>query len=97
MHDLLYAQQESWAEQPDPKASFSAYASQLGLDVNAFNSCYASSKDDDKVMADEAEGNANGVNATPTFYVNNSQYVGMAADQWTTVLNAALASATTTK
>jgi protein-disulfide isomerase len=97
MHDLLYTQQDSWAEQSDPKDSFSAYASQLGLDVNAFNSCYASSKDDDKVMADESEGITNGVNATPTFYVNKAQYVGMGADQWTNVLNAALASASTTK
>jgi len=97
MHDLLYAQQESWAEQSDPSSSFSAYANQIGLDVNAFNSCYSSNKFDNLVMADEAEGTSNGVNATPTFYVNKTQYVGMAPDQWTNVLNAALASATTTK
>jgi protein-disulfide isomerase len=97
MHDLLYANQDSWAESADPKDSFSAYAGQLGLDVNAFNACYTATKEDDKVMADENEGLANGVNATPTFYVNDTQYVGMAPDQWTSVLNAALASATTTQ
>ncbi|HVM91068.1 MAG TPA: thioredoxin domain-containing protein [Verrucomicrobiae bacterium] len=97
MHDLLYANQETWAESNDPKSAFAAYASQLGLDVNSFNSCVASSQDDDKVMADENEGLANGVNATPTFYVNDAQYVGLSADQWAPILNAALASASSSQ
>jgi protein-disulfide isomerase len=97
MHDLLYTEQDSWAEQPDPSASFSAYAGRLGMDVSKFDACYSAKTDDDTVMADENEGTANGVNATPTFYVGKTQYVGMAAGQWAGILNAALAAASSTK
>jgi protein-disulfide isomerase len=95
MHNLLYVQQDSWVAQADPAASFTAYAGQLGLDVNAFNACYSSKHNDDKVAADISEGNGNGVNATPTFYVNDDQYVGMDPNQWSNILNAALAKAST--
>lgn len=97
MHDLLYSKQEIWSPQPDPRASFEEYAAQLKLDVTSFATCLDAKKNDDKIMADEAEGTKNGVNATPTFYVNKTQYVGMPAEQWSTVLDAALASASSSK
>jgi len=46
-----------------------AIAETVGLDMNAFNSCYSSGKFDDRVQQDMQDGIAAGVNGTPGFLV----------------------------
>lgn len=81
MHDLVYANQNDWSGSTDPMSFFTKYAQQLGLNVSQFTSDTTSYKYDTNVQQDEADGNAFGVNATPTFYVldngNPTQYVGV--------------------
>jgi protein-disulfide isomerase len=57
-------------------ADLKKYASDLQLDTAKFNSCLDSGKFASKVQADAAEGGANGVSGTPTFFINGQAVVG---------------------
>jgi protein-disulfide isomerase len=80
MHDLLYSNQNDWSGSTDPMSYFTKYAQQLSLNVDQFNSDTESYKYFTNVDQDMQDGNAFGVNATPTFYViggsSPTQYVG---------------------
>lgn len=52
------------------------FAEELGLDTGSFNTCLDSESYMDKVAADAAEARGRGVNATPTFFVGQTQIVG---------------------
>ncbi|NCU29493.1 DsbA family protein [Candidatus Saccharibacteria bacterium] len=72
MHDLLYENQDSWA-QADLKNRtkvFTDYARDLGLDETKFSETMASPEVSQKINFDYAIGRAMGVSATPTFYLN---------------------------
>lgn len=87
MADLLYAEQSSWSKAGDVGASFRTYANRIGLDEQGFRACYDSRRHDNKIADDLAEGRANGVNSTPTFFVNNVMYAGsLSAAQWDKIL-----------
>lgn len=88
---VLYAQQDSWAGQGNPEPAFLAYARQLGLDEGTFTSCYEGRKDDSKVMDGVTDGNKNGVNATPTVFINGVSHNGLTTDDWDKLLSAELA------
>ena len=70
MHDLLFDRQDDWSALGDPTTLFVAYAELLALDKDQFISDLSSSDVRDRVRADMNEGNAAGINATPTFYLN---------------------------
>jgi protein-disulfide isomerase len=87
MHDTLYQNQGSWAKSGNVRNDFQAYATQLGLDADGFQACYGERRFDSKIADDMQEGRANGVQATPTFFVNNTQYVGvLSAAEWDNIL-----------
>jgi protein-disulfide isomerase len=73
MHDLLYENQSQWSAASDPTPYFTQYAKQLGLNAAQFQTDFASSKVNDLVNADLAEGNKLGVSATPTFYLDGKK------------------------
>lgn len=52
------------------------YAKDLGLDVNAFDSCLDSGKTSDAVKQSVAKGNSVGVSGTPAFFVNGIMISG---------------------
>ena len=52
-------------------------AADLGLDMNKFNKDLDSDPVRQKVLSDQADGNKIGVDATPTFFVNGKQLVGV--------------------
>ncbi|MDB5180506.1 MAG: Na+/H+ antiporter, NhaA family protein nonfunctional [Candidatus Saccharibacteria bacterium] len=75
MHDLLYANRDSWinldaAQRTDMFASF---ANQLGLDAAKFKTDYASADVNKKISFDIAVGKAKKVDATPTFFLNGEK------------------------
>lgn len=86
-HDHLYETQDGWAAERTPKDRFIQFARELGLNEGDFIKCYDDRQFDDKVMADVSEGEGNGVNATPTFYVNDRQAQVRTEAQWRSVLN----------
>src|SRR5688572_2568690 len=71
MKDKLFAGQSSWESVRDPSADFKAYALQLGMNADTFNSCLDNRTNDAKVMASYQEGVRNGVDRTPTVFIGN--------------------------
>ena len=77
MHDALYDQQnwQVWTRSNGPTAEFNRYAQQIGLNVVQFKKDFASSRVNDAVNADMAEGNRLKVDSTPTFFIDGKKTV----------------------
>lgn len=75
MHDLLYANQESWSSLDTSKRTdtFVALAAQLGLDTDKFKTDLSSADVNKKISFDFALGKANTVSSTPTFFLNGAK------------------------
>ncbi|MEP7166912.1 MAG: thioredoxin domain-containing protein [Candidatus Woesebacteria bacterium] len=71
MHDKLFETQSEWEEDADPTSKFDGYAKDLKLDVEKFKKDRVSPEVEARITADQTDANTLGVNATPTFYVNN--------------------------
>ncbi|MEN9557926.1 MAG: hypothetical protein RL141_295 [Candidatus Parcubacteria bacterium] len=94
MHDLLYETQSGWARSTDANADFESLARRIGLHEGGFRSCMSERRHDSKVTNDLQEGQANGVDSTPTFFVNNVKYVGVLSPaQWDAILKPLLEAA----
>lgn len=75
MHDTLYNQTnwQGWTVSSSPIDLFKVYAQQLGLDVNKFQSDFASEKVNDTIQADLSEFKKTGQEpATPSFFLNGT-------------------------
>jgi len=70
MHDKLFAEQKQWADNSDAVSVFKGFAKDLGLDEKAFEECVTSARYQDKIMADQKEDIAAGVQGTPAFFIN---------------------------
>ncbi|HLL60811.1 MAG TPA: thioredoxin domain-containing protein [Candidatus Nitrosocosmicus sp.] len=70
MQDLLFINQEKWAESKNPESIFIGYAKQLKLDTEKFQLDLKNKDLKSKIDAQMQSGNIAGVNATPTFYLN---------------------------
>lgn len=82
MKDKLFEGQTSWQGVRDPSADFKAYALQVGLNADQFNACLDARTNDDKVMASYQEGVRNGVDRTPTVFINNERRFSMTPTEW---------------
>jgi len=69
MHDLLFANQEAWANPAAPEV-FRQYAQELGLDAIALVSCLESEVHAKAVESDLQEGASVGVTGVPAFFIN---------------------------
>jgi protein-disulfide isomerase len=75
MHDKLYENQSAWENITDLTQRtnfFTDYAKQLGLDTTKFTTDIASSQVNQKINYDLALGRKDGVNGTPSFYLNGT-------------------------
>ena len=70
MHDKLFSQQDQWSGKDDANSTFKTFAKDLGLDEKAFDECITAERYKDKVMDNQKEGMAAGVQGTPAFFVN---------------------------
>jgi protein-disulfide isomerase len=59
-----------WSTASDPTPYFSQFAQQIGLNVTKFKTDYGSSKVNDLVRADMAEGTKLNIQGTPTFFLD---------------------------
>jgi len=73
MHDLLFQNQESWSELPNPQEKFVSFATVLGLNLDQFGADMNSSEIKFSVEADFTSGEQAGVNSTPTFFLNGEK------------------------
>ena len=70
MHDLLFEKQDELQA-----ANLDDYAKQIGLDMKRFKADMKAKATDEKIAADRAEGEAAGVDSTPSIYVNDRRFV----------------------
>ena len=94
MHDVLYANQQSWSASSNARAIFESYATQLGLDLAKFKADYIDEKTNDIINADYAAGSKLGVEGTPTFFLNGRKLQDnerSSLDQLTTAIDAEIA------
>ena len=70
-HDLLFANQRALSVQ-----NLKQYATNLGLNQAKFNACLDSGQYAQEVASDQADGEANNVRGTPTFFINGRPLVG---------------------
>jgi protein-disulfide isomerase len=70
MYNLLYENQNTWADSTDPMKYYTQYAKELHLDIKKFTSDVNSKKYANKIQTDINDGYAVNVNATPTFFLN---------------------------
>lgn len=78
MHNRLFQSQKEWAEKDtSQRDTFLRYATELGLDTEKIKTGVDTNKYVEKINRDKNEGITIGVNATPTFYINGIQSVGV--------------------
>jgi protein-disulfide isomerase len=68
--DALYGKQTEWADLQDPKTAFADYATLLKLDVNKFKTDLTSDSAQKYVKDSENEAQSEGINSTPSFFIN---------------------------
>jgi protein-disulfide isomerase len=71
MHDMIYENQKHLT-----RTSFSIFAGEIDLDIKAFEDCREHRKLFRKVVSDFEGGVRNGVDSTPTFFINGRRYNG---------------------
>jgi protein-disulfide isomerase len=73
MHATLYANWNGENQGNFSDRRLQAMAESIGLDMNAFNSCFNANKYKADIQADFDKGQKMGVNGTPTVFVNGKQ------------------------
>ncbi|MEV0393706.1 DsbA family protein [Polymorphospora rubra] len=77
MYKKLFDTQTTWGHNQQSQASvFEGYAEELGLDVTRFRADVASAEVADRIEADAADGQALGVQGTPTFFIDGERFDG---------------------
>lgn len=72
-HDILFANQQQWSGNINPRNQFVAYAEELGLDTEMFTRHLNSSIIRDAVQEDMREGRTLPITGTPTFFLNGEK------------------------
>jgi protein-disulfide isomerase len=70
--DILYSKQTEWADLQDPTVALTDYAASLKLDINKFKADMNSSQTKKYVQDSENEALAEGINQTPSFFINGN-------------------------
>ncbi|MDD5318467.1 MAG: thioredoxin domain-containing protein [Candidatus Pacebacteria bacterium] len=93
MYDLLYKNQNEWtAYGANKTALFASYATSLGLDINKFNADLKSAANKATVDQDTADGNALGVDRTPSLFIDGTLVTGaISYETLTSLIDAELA------
>ncbi|HUD11167.1 MAG TPA: thioredoxin domain-containing protein [Candidatus Saccharimonadia bacterium] len=76
MHDKLYENASRWRDLKSPTSTFVSYARSLGLSAPTFEHALQSQQYQGVIAGDIADGNALGVDATPTFFIGGKMYTG---------------------
>lgn len=76
MHDSLFASQPRWAERTDATPVFDTLAVEVGVDTAAWHRCTTSHAMKPLIDADKSRSAANGVQATPSFFIGSQLVAG---------------------
>jgi protein-disulfide isomerase len=73
MHDLIYDKQNDWKDEEDPRATFTKYARQLGLDTKRFTRDMDGPEVLQRLNEDKQRADSLGVMGTPTIFIEGRQ------------------------
>ena len=76
-HDTLFANQAGENQGAFAEDRLIRMAEELDMDVDAFEDCLDSEKYRDEIMDETQQGQADGINATPTFIINGTRVEGV--------------------
>jgi protein-disulfide isomerase len=71
MHDVLMNTREQWSRMSDAEPFFIDQAKLLGLDVNLFRESFRAPETEQRILKQRALAEASGIEATPTFLIND--------------------------
>ncbi|SEH03232.1 Protein-disulfide isomerase [Nonomuraea solani] len=92
MYQRMYETQTQWAEKQVPAdAFFRKLAQGTGADIAAWDKAYEDPATLARVNKDAADGQALGVQGTPTFFLNGKKIQPRSADEFKAAIDAALA------
>lgn len=92
MYHRMYETQTEWGEQQTPHDdTFRGFAEDLGLDMEQWEADYNDPATAERIAKDMADGQALGVQGTPTFFVNGERLNPRTYEDLTDALDAALA------
>lgn len=78
MHDRLFGRHE-WAQTgKNPRSLFRDFAKGIGLDLDKYDACMDGQRYAGRIQASLQDGEAAGVQGTPTFFVNGKRFGGNA-------------------
>lgn len=89
-HDLLYANQQTWANSPNPTGMFTQYAEELGLDLEKFKVQSRASMIKDRVREDLQEARSLGLTGTPSFFLNGERMSFQTYEEFINQISAAI-------
>jgi protein-disulfide isomerase len=91
MYRLMFETQSQWGEQRVSHAStFRRFAADLGLDMAAYDRAVADPGTLERVLADQRDGHAAGVQGTPTFFLDGQRLEPRSIDDLRAALDRAL-------
>lgn len=73
MVNLLFENQDAWADSKNPQKEFIDYAKKLNLNLERFKRDLTSKKVVNKVQQDARSGSQLAINSTPTFFLNGKK------------------------
>ena len=76
MHDVLFTRHEEWTKPRNPKDFLHAYAKELGLEIEAFETCYEEDHGKERTRRATRAAEDLDVRGTPTFFINGSRALG---------------------
>ncbi|WP_179150826.1 thioredoxin domain-containing protein [Leifsonia sp. NCR5] len=92
MYNKMYKTQTQWSEQQESKADvFRGFAEDLGLDMKSYDQAVADPATKKRVEQDYAEGQAMGVQGTPTFFLDGKKLTLTSLSDLTDALDRAIA------
>jgi protein-disulfide isomerase len=91
MYQMMFDTQLQWGEKTISQAPlFRSYAETLGLDMDAFDDAVADPATEERVRQDFDEGLALGVDATPTFFLDNQRVEVTSLEQFQALVDEAV-------
>lgn len=92
MYQRMYDTQKTWGEKQVPADEvFRGYAKELGLNMDTWNKAYDDPATLARIKKDVADGQALGVQGTPTFFLNGKKIEPASSDDFKAAIDAALA------
>jgi protein-disulfide isomerase len=92
MYKMMYETQTQWSEQQESKAElFRSWAEQMGLDMAKFDAAVADPATAARVAQDQQDGQALGVEGTPTLFLNGKKLDLSSGQALMSEINAAIA------